>query len=360
MAEAIPAEGELLAAAKAGDERAFGELTRPFQRELHVHAYRMLGSLDDADDALQETLLRAWRGIGGFEPRAPFRAWLYQITTNVCLTALDRRTRRGEISVTALEDAREAGRQEGEPMHLDPYPDRLLDELGPATLGPEATVEQQESVELAFLTAVQFLPPRQRATLLLRDVIGYSAAEVGDMLETSVAGINSALQRARTTLERERDAGHLVRSHFRTGSETEQALVRSLVDAWHAVDVPSIVNLLTEDALFTMPPEPTRVVGRDAIATFLATVPAGGRLDKIRLVPTRANRQPAVAAYKLDEATGIFQAHGVMVLAVEGDAIASMTRFGYPSLLPHFGLPMTLPVPDLRDRLDWPSPGTRE
>src|SRR6266511_3784972 len=195
-------ESAHLAAARAGDERAFGELTRPLQRELHVHCYRMLGSLDDADDALQETLLRAWRQLDRFEPRAPFRAWLYRIATNVCLTMLARRARRDEVPSTSLENARgDSWRKEGEPVHLDPYPDRLLDELAPATLGPEATVEQQEGVELAFCAAVQLLPPRQRATLLLRDVIGYTAAEVAAMLGASVAGINSALQRARATLE---------------------------------------------------------------------------------------------------------------------------------------------------------------
>ncbi|MGI8825285.1 MAG: sigma-70 family RNA polymerase sigma factor [Chloroflexota bacterium] len=161
----------------------------PLQRELHVHCYRMLGSLDDADDAIQETLVRAWRQLGRFEPRAPFRAWIYRIATNVCLTMLAKRARRGEVAFTAGDAAQDhALRKESEPMHLDPYPDRLLDELGPAVLGPEATVEHEESVELAFVAAVQFLPPRQRATLLLRDVIGYSAAEVAAMLATSVTG----------------------------------------------------------------------------------------------------------------------------------------------------------------------------
>ncbi len=197
-----------LTAARAGDARAFEELTSPLHRELHVHCYRMLGSLDDADDAMQETLLRAWRQIDRFEPRAPFRAWLYRIATNVCLTMLTRRARRGEVTATALSAAHG---EEGEPVHLDPYPDQLLDELAPTTLGPEATVEQQESVELAFVAAVQFLPPRQRASLLLRDVIGYPATEVATMLATSVASVNSALQRARVTLERERSAGRVTR-----------------------------------------------------------------------------------------------------------------------------------------------------
>jgi RNA polymerase sigma-70 factor (ECF subfamily) len=291
----------------------------------------MLGSLDDADDALQETLLRAWRRLDRFEPRAPLRAWLYRIATNVCLTALARRTRRGETWW-----------QEGELMRLDPYPDRLLDELAPIAPGPEAVVEQDESVELAFVAAVQLLPPRQRATLLLRDVIGYTAAEVAATLATSVAGVNSALQRARATLERERIAGLVTRTHSRTNSATEQALVRRLADAWHAADVPSIVAILAEDALLTMPPLPDRHVGREAIGAFLATVPGGGRLERFRLVPTRANRQPAVALYLRDGDDGPYQAHALLVLAIEGEAVASLVRFAGPDLFERFGLPVSL------------------
>ena len=336
-------ELELLAAARNGDEGAFAELTRPFQRELHVHCYRMLGALADSDDALQDTLLRAWRQLDRFEPRAPFRAWLYRIATNVCLTMLARRARRGEVAAADLVATRAASRPpEGEPMHLDPYPDRLLDELAPAIPGPEATVEREESVELAFVAAVQLLPPRQRATLLLRDVIGYTTAEVATMLATSVAGVNSALQRARATLERERYAGRITRAHARTDGAIEQRLVRRLVDAWHAADVAAIVSLLTEDAILTMPPDPERYVGRDVLCAFFATVPAGGRLDRFRLVPTRANRQPAVAAYLRDGDDGVFRAHAVVVLAIQGEAIASIVRFADPDLFARFGLAATL------------------
>jgi RNA polymerase sigma-70 factor (TIGR02960 family) len=331
-------EIELLAASKAGDERAFERLTLPLQRELHVHCYRMLGSLEDADDALQETLLRAWRQLDHFEPRAPFRAWLYRIATNVCITTLARHSRRSEVTATTFAARRGV---EGEPMYLDPYPDLLLDELGPAAPGPEATVEGWESVELAFVAAAQLLPPRQRATLLLRDVIGYPAAEVAGMLATSVTAVNSALQRARATLERERSAGRVTRTHSWTSTGTEQALVRRLADAWHAADVPSIVALLTEDALLTMPPQPARYVGREAIGTFLATVPHGGRLDRYRLVPTRANRQPAVAAYYREEDVGSYRAYAVIVLAISDGAIASIVRFADPALFARFGLPAT-------------------
>jgi RNA polymerase sigma-70 factor (TIGR02960 family) len=331
-------EIELLAAARSGDERAFGALTLPLRRELHVHCYRMLGSLEDVDDALQETLLRAWRGLDGFEPRAPFRAWLYRIATNVCLTVLERRARRGEVAFEGAGAARgDAQEQGGEPVHLDPYPDRLLDELT-----PEAEAEQMEGVELAFVAAVQLLPPRQRAALLLRDVVGYTAAEVAQMLATSVAGVNSALQRARAPLARGRVAGRVTRAHARTTAATERALVRHLVDAWQASDVPSIVEILTEDALFTMPPQPTRYEGRDEIGAFLATVPGGGRLDRFRLVPTRANRQPAVAAYLRDGDDGAYRAHAVIVLAIEGEEISSLVRFADPGLFGRFGLPATL------------------
>lgn len=331
-------EAELLAAARSGDERAFEALTLPLRRELHVHCYRMLGSLDDVDDALQETLLRAWRGLSGFEPRAPFRAWLYRIATNVCLTMLARRARRGEVSTEGMEaDRGEAWLKEGEPVNLDPYPDRLLDELAPDT-----AAEQRENVELAFVAAVQLLPPRQRAALLLRDVVGYSAAEVADALATSVAGANSALQRARATLARGRASGQITRVHARSDPPTEQTLVGRLVAAWQAADVPSIVEILTEDALFTMPPQPTRYEGREEIGAFLAAVPGGGRLERFRLVPTRANRQPAVAAYLRDGDDGPYRAHAVIVLAIEGEGISSLVRFADPDLFERFGLPASL------------------
>ena len=338
----IRTEIENLAAARQGDEGAFAGLTTPHRRELHVHCYRMLGSLDDADDALQETFLRAWRQLDRFEPRAPFRAWLYRIATNVCLTLLSRRARNGEDRWTARD---EAWVKEGDPVRLDPYPDHLLDELMASTPGPEAKVERDESVQLAFVASVQLLPPRQRATLLLRDVLDYSGAEAAEMLGTSVAGSNSALQRARAALERERIAGRITREHADGADASERALVQRLVDAWHAADVASIVALLSEDALLTMPPLPDRYAGPAAIGAFLRTVPAGGRLERFRLVPTRANRQPAVAVYLRDGNRGDFQAHGVIVLAISGDAIASLVRFTSPGLLERFGLPRTFADP---------------
>jgi RNA polymerase sigma-70 factor (ECF subfamily) len=318
-------ESAFLAAARTGDEQAFARLLEPHQAALRAHCYRLLGSLHDAEDALQETSLRAWRSIGGFEPRSPFRAWLYRIATNVCLTAIERRARVPEA--LDPEDAEVAS-------YLQPYPDRLLDTA--------LAVEERESLGLAFVSVMQLLPPRQRAVLVLREVLGWSAKEVADLLGDSVASVNSALQRAREKLERERAAGRLARDHVPSSPESEAKLMQEFVGAWEAVDVDAIVGLLAEDAVMTMPPEPMRLSGTDAIAEFLRTVPAGGALERIKLVPTRANGQPALAAYMEDD-TGSHQAYGVMVFALAGDEVASITGFaGYPELFPKLGLPLAL------------------
>jgi len=320
-----PDQATLLAAAQNGDERAFERLLEPHRRALRVHCYRLLGSLHDAEDALQETSLRAWRGLGRFEASGPLRAWLYRIATNVCLTALDRRSRIPEaLAPEELEVA----------SYLQPYPDRLLD--------PGLAVEERESVGLAFVSVVQLLPPRQRAVLVLREVLDWSAAEVADLLGDSVASVNSALQRAREKLERERSAGRLAREHAPASAESEARVMQSFVAAWEAVDVDALVGLLADDAVMTMPPEPLRLVGTNAIGEFLRTVPAGGALERIRLVQTRANGQPALAAY-LEDDTGAFSAYGVLVLAFEGDAVGSITGFaGYSELFPALGLPLVL------------------
>jgi RNA polymerase sigma-70 factor (ECF subfamily) len=326
--------------AQRGDQDAFAELSRPLQRELHLHCYRMLGSLDDADDALQETLFRAWRGIDRFEPRSPVRAWFYRIATNVSLSMLTRRVHRAEIPTADLLGERDPGGHEREePVHLDPYPDRLLDLHAPVDAEPEATAIRREGIELAFVSAVQLLPPRQRAAIVLHDVVGYPAAEIAAMLDSTVAGVNSALQRARASLEAERRFGVVARPHTGRGGPEEQSLVRRLVDAWHAVDIPAIAALLTEDALLTMPPQPERYVGRDEIAAFISTVPAGGRLDRFRFVPVRVNRQPALAAYLRRAESGPYRADAVIVLAIDDGAIASLTRFGDARLFDRLGLP---------------------
>lgn len=227
--------------------------------------------------------------------------------------------------------------------HVDPYPDRLLDGLASAS-DPQAAAERRPSVELAFVAAAQVLPPRQRAVLLLRDVIGYSAADVADMLVTTTAGINSAHQRARASLARERAIGRIAHGHVAGNPAVETALVGRLVTAWHAADILAITALLTEDALVAMPPQPARYVGRDAIAHFLATGPGGGRLDRFRLVPTRANGQPALAAYYRNADTGPYHAHAVFAIAIAEGAIASLTRLLVPDGLARFGLSETVPT----------------
>jgi RNA polymerase sigma-70 factor (ECF subfamily) len=314
---------ELLTAAAAGDEQAFVQLTAPLRRRLHAHCYRMLGSVHDADDALQETMLRAWRAIGRFEPRAELSSWLYRIATNVCLRMIEQRDR---IDVAAVD------------AHLQPYPDILLE-----AQTPEDEAERRETIGLAFVAAMQLLPPRQRATLVLRDVLGWSAREAADLLGVSVAAANSALQRARDRVDRERREATLARVHRPADARTEQALMRRFVEAWEAVDVERMAALLAGDALMTMPPEPMHVVGPAEIGGFFATVPMDGRLDLIRLHPTRANGQPTLAAYVQEAASEPSRAYGLMVFAVEGDRIAGITGFaGYPELFPVFGLPTEL------------------
>jgi RNA polymerase sigma-70 factor (ECF subfamily) len=325
------ADAALVRAALTGDEDAFRALVEPYRRELHVHCYRLLGSVHDAEDALQETLLRAWRHLGTYGARSPFRAWLYRIATNVCLRAAERRP---PAAATTAEEAAE--------LAVTAYPDSWLEELAARELPPAARYELFETVQLAFLVAIQLLPPRQRAVLVLRDVLGWSARETAELLDTSTASVNSALQRARVTLEERRAAGRLARSAGPVSDEQERSLLRRYVDAWRRVDIDGLVSLLREDAVMTMPPVPMLVAGRRAIGEFFATVPAGGELQRIHLLPTRANRQPALAAYVQDEADCPPRAYGLMVLTVDGDAIAGITGFVDPALFALFGLPERL------------------
>lgn len=223
-------------------------------------------------------------------------------------------------------------------MPLEPYPDALLDMIEASTPGPGARYDLRESVQLAFLAAIQHLPPRQRAVLVLRDVLGWTAQEIAILLDSSAASVNSALQRARATLDRQRETGRLRHDRKPTASDVERSLVERYIAAWNAVDIDALVALLKADALLTMPPLPLTYRGRSAIAEFFATVPAGGALDRIRLVPTRANRQPAVAAYVQDAKDGGFTAYGLMALSLDGEAIAEITGFADPTLFPPFGL----------------------
>jgi RNA polymerase sigma-70 factor, ECF subfamily len=329
-----------LSRARAGDQAAFGALTDPYRRELQLHCYRILGSVQDAEDLLQETLLAAWRG---FEERASLRAWLYRIATNRCLNALrdSGRRPRAALAPSDLVGTLPEPTRRGEPLWLEPYPDALLEGLPDTSAGPEARYEANEAVGLAFLTALQHLPPLQRAVLVLRDVLGFRAAEVAEMLDTSDAAVKGALQRARGSVDDRLPAGQRERAPLPSSSR-ERAVVARFADAFAAGDVEGVVSLLTDDALGTMPPEPAEYQGRDAIAVFLEDrfTQRGDR--RMRLVPTRANSQPAFGCYFQDPQAPIAHAHGLMVLTLEGDRISAMTRFVDNSFLPHFGLPRTL------------------
>ena len=311
----------LLQAARGGDETAFRELITPHVRALHLHSYRMLGSYHDAEEALQETLLRAWQGLPRYESRAPLRHWLYRITTTTCLKMINRRAR---DPITQTLDV----------AWLQPYPDLLLDRLGDADADPAAIVDRRETVALAFIAAVQLLPGTQRAVLILREVLGWPAQQVADLLDTSVAAVNSALQRARATLAQTRGTPALTS----IDSERERRVVAEFVRAWHDRDIPALAALLRDDAILTMPPQAIEIVGRDAVTEFFVTVPAGGRLDLIRLVEIRANGHPAVAAYLPDEHSGECRGYGIMVLTLDGDQVATITGFPDPSLFPAFAL----------------------
>jgi RNA polymerase sigma-70 factor (TIGR02960 family) len=332
-----------LARARAGDGEAFGELTDPYRRELQLHCYRILGSVQDAEDMLQETLLAAWRGLGRFEERASIRTWLYKIATNRCLNALRDSGRRpaGSIGSEWSAPPPEPTRRT-EPLWLQPYPDMLLADMPDTAPGPEARYETREALALAFVAGLQRLPPRQRAVLVLRDVLGYPAAQAAGMLEVSEASVNSALQRARATLAAQlpiagRDSAPAPRS------VRERELTSRFADAFEAADTDRLVALLTDDAWLTMPPEPLEYQGHAAIAEFFQTR-SQWRARVFRLVPTRANHQPAFGYYRLDpHEPPVARAHSLVVLTLADDKISALTRFGDNNLFPHFGLPRTLP-----------------
>jgi RNA polymerase sigma-70 factor (ECF subfamily) len=335
-------DSELIARARSGDGAAFGDLVEPYRHELQLHCYRMLGSVQDAEDALQETLTSAWIGIRGFRGDASVRTWLYRIATNRCLNALRSARRRpstGHGPVPGLEPPEPT--QLGEVVWLEPYPDVLLEAT--STPGPEARYESIEAISLAFVTAVQLLPPRQRAVLILRDVLGYAAREVADMLESTEPSVTSALARARATLRRQMSASADHQPAPSPNSASEQRLIDQFTHALAVGDVDGLVALLTDDVWLTMPPLPLQYQGRELAARFHATVTfRQGRT--YRLVPTRANGQPAFGMYVNDPAAPVLHANGLMVLTLAGHQISAMTRFDN-SVLSIFGLPRTLPAP---------------
>jgi RNA polymerase sigma-70 factor, ECF subfamily len=337
-------ERELLEAARRGDDDAFGRLAEPYRRELYAHCYRMLGSAADAEDALQETLVRAWRGLPRFEGRSSVRSWLYKIATNACLRAIERRPRR--VLPVDYGPAADPHDDPAEPVTeavwLEPYPDARLG-LGSGLASPEARYEQREGVELAFIAALQHLPARQRAVLILRDVLGFSARETATALDTTPVSVDSALQRAHKTVDQ------------RLPQQSQQATLRSLSDnalrqvvqryvtAWERNDVDAVVAMLAEDAKLAMPPLPTWYRGRDQVASFLRGGPLAGT-TRWRLIPASANGQLTFGLYAWDDTTQTFTPRAIDVLTLRGTQIQQITAFLTPAAFPNFDLPPFLPA----------------
>jgi RNA polymerase sigma-70 factor (TIGR02960 family) len=322
----------ILDRAQAGDPQAFRELTDPYRHELQVHCYRIVGSLTDAEDMLQETLIAAWRGLDGFEGRASVRAWLYRIATNCCLNRLRNAGRRLPAEPLPPFDPPEPTRR-GEVTWLQPYPDTLLEHIPDTAPGPEARYHSREAVELAFIAGLQLLPPRQAATLVLRDVLGYSTAEVAIMLQTSETAVKGALQRARTSLGQRRQAAGPELAPL-PGSAAERNLAQRFAEAFSADDIDGVVKLLTDDAWLSMPPAPHEYQGPAAIAGFLSASAASRAGRRFRLVPTRANGQPAFGCYLSEAAQPTARPVGLIVLTLRGNRISAITRF-LDSDLPH-------------------------
>jgi RNA polymerase sigma-70 factor (TIGR02960 family) len=329
---------ELIDKARSGDETAFRQLVDPYQRELQVHCYRILGSVADAEDALQETLVTAWQGLRQFEGRASVRTWMYRIATNRCLNMLRAARRRPAMSLPPDVQPPEPSRL-GEVVWLEPYPDLFLEDLPEATAGPEARYEAREALSLAFVTALQLLPPRQRAALILRDVLDFPASEVAAMLDATEQSVTSALKRARATVSRELPSPD-VQPPPLPNSAAEEELVARLVEAFDTADVDGLVALMTEDAWLRMPPVPLEYQGRELVGEFFATV-AFRHGRRYRLVPTRANGQPAFAVYLNDPMTRVSRAFGFLVVTLAGGQISAITRFDNTAL-PPFGFPRTL------------------
>jgi RNA polymerase sigma-70 factor, ECF subfamily len=336
-----PSESELLDAAASGDRDAFGRLVEAYRRELHAHCYRMLGSYADAEDALQETMLRAWRGLPGFEGRSSLRSWVYRIATNACLRAIERRPKR----VLPIDYAPAADPHDGladpvsEPVWLEPYPDTQLAVEGPT--GPDARYEQREAVELAFIAALQHLPARQRAVLILRDVLGFTARETAAVLETTPVSVYSAVQRARNAVDERLPSRTQQEALRRLGDDELSELVERFVTAWERNDVDAVVSMLAEDARMTMPPIPSWYSGRERVAAFLRGYSLA-EIKRWRLLPTSANGQPALAGYLWDEQTEAFTPYCLYVLTLHEGRIDEITAFVSPDTFQRFGLPESI------------------
>lgn len=333
------ADGALLDLARSGDEAAFAELVRPYRRELHLHCYRLLGSFDDADDALQDILVAAWRGLPAFQARASARTWLYRIATNTCLNLVRKAARRPQMT-QPLPAAAPEPTGSIEVTWLQPYPDKLLDGLPDADPGPEARVERNEAVSLAFVTALQLLSPRARAVLILRDVLGFTAHETAGIIGSGQEAVAMTLSRARTTLRRHTPEAPSARA----GTAAEERMARRLAAALAARDIDAVVSLLADDIRMAMPPLPAVWQGREHAAEFLTEV-VFRLVPESRFVQTRANGQPALAVYTRDQANGLWRGSGLLVITQRGDQITGITRFESHTLRP-FGLPRVLPGHD--------------
>jgi RNA polymerase sigma-70 factor (TIGR02960 family) len=329
---------DLIVRAREGDEQAFGQLLEPYQHELQVHCYRILGSAQDAEDAMQETLLAAWQALGGFEQRSSLRTWLYRIATSRCLNALRSAGRRAPAQWSNRDIEPPEPTRLGEVPWLEPYPDVLLEALPAEEPGPQARYEAREAISLAFVTALQLLPPKQRAALILRDVLGFHAREAAAILATSEQSVASALKRARTTLTRQLPAGG--DSPPPPHSAAEQQLVNRFTQAFEAGDVAGVVELLTSDAWLAMPPIPLEYQGRELAARFFSAV--FRHVRRCRLIATRANGQPAFGVYVSDPHAPVLHANGLIVLSLAGGRISMITRFD-TGVMARFGLPRSLP-----------------
>lgn len=329
-------QGALLSRARSGDDVAFEELVRPYDRELQAHCYRILGSAADAEDAFQESLTSAWKGLAGFEGRASFRTWLYRIATGRCLNML-RASRRSAVSPTLLDGEPQEPSRLGEVLWLEPYPDAMLAEVADPTAGPEARYEQRESISLAFITALQLLPPRQRAALILTDVLDFSARDVADMLDTTEHAIYGAVKRARATLARQLPKAEPAPL---PNSRHEKKVLDRLVRAWEECDTKALVALLTDDAWLRMPPNPLEYQGKGTVKRWFATI-AFGEGRRFRLVPTRANGQPAFGVYLFSPISRVAHAFGLIVVTLAGDRVSAITAFE-SGVMARFGLPRSV------------------
>ena len=348
---------DLMARARAGDHDAFGNLVQGHSHELQVHCYRILGSLQDAEDALQETLVSAWRNLGEFGQRSSLRTWLYKIATNRCLDMLRAGSRRPRIAAPLPEATLPEPTGAGDPPWLEPYPDVLLDHLVDQRPGPEARYETTEAISLAFITALQLLPPRQRAALVLRDVLGYHAAEVAQMLDATQESVQSALKRARATVD-----NHLadssstgsgsgtssIRQARQPGTAAEHRLVARLTDALERADLDALIGLLAADVRLSMPPVMLEYRGIESARRLFAAVAfRPGRA--YRVLPTRANGQPAFGVYVADPHASVYRAYTLLVITTAGDHITAVTGFHNTNVMTRFGLPRTLPESSVAD-----------